>query len=194
MLGSKSSRGDASPWIKMGVSNYLAKPVKSSQLLEVLSTIMGTSRPSEAQKQKAPVPQVRSRDAYRVLVVEDNAVNRKVAFYMLEKQGHHVVEVENGKEALAALERHIFDLILMDVQMPVMDGFEATATIRNKEKTTGAHIPIIAMTAHAMKGDRDRCLQAGMDDYICKPLDPKEVFLKIDETMKRFKKTRSSIE
>ena len=190
MLGSKSSRGDASPWIKMGVSNYLAKPVKSSQFLEVLNAIMGNSRPAEAQKEKVPVPQVQSRNRYRILVVEDNAVNRKVAFHILEKQGHQVVEVENGKEALAALERHIFDLILMDVQMPVMDGFEATAAIRNKEKTSGAHIPIIALTAHAMKGDRDRCLQAGMDDYICKPLDPKEVFLKIDETMKRFKKTR----
>ncbi len=190
MLGSKSSRGDASPWIKMGVSNYLAKPVKSSQLLEALNSITGNSRPAEAQKEKAPVLKVQSRNRYRILVVEDNAVNRKVAFHILEKQGHQVVEVENGKEALAALERHIFDLILMDVQMPVMDGFEATAAIRNKEKTSGAHIPIIALTAHAMKGDRERCLQAGMDDYICKPLDPKEVFLKIDETMKRFKRTR----
>ncbi|MEE9502409.1 MAG: response regulator, partial [Candidatus Aminicenantaceae bacterium] len=99
-----------------------------------------------------------------------------------------VTGVEDGKEALKALENNIFDLILMDVQMPVMDGFEATETIRKKEESTGGHIPIIAMTAHAMKGDRERCLESGMDDYMTKPLNPAEVFQKINDAMKNKRK------
>jgi CheY-like chemotaxis protein len=111
-------------------------------------------------------------------------VNRKVAYFMLEKKGHIVTAVENGQEALKALETSLFDLILMDVQMPVMDGFEATEAIRKREARTGGHMPIIAMTAHAMKGDRERCLDSGMDDYTTKPLNPSEVFKKIDAVMR----------
>src|SRR5262249_54084731 len=96
--------------------------------------------------------------------------------FLLEKQGHTVVVVDNGQEALAALERQTFDLVLMDVQMPQMDGYEATERIRAKEQTTGWHVPIIAMTAHAMKGDRERCLQAGMEGYVAKPIQAKELF------------------
>ena len=112
----------------------------------------------------------------RILVAEDNPVNQTLAALLLQKQGHSVVLAGNGKEALAALERQAFDLVLMDVQMPVMDGFEATGRVREKEKATGGrHIPIIATTAHAIKGDRERCLGAGMDGYVSKPIDADEL-------------------
>jgi CheY-like chemotaxis protein len=110
-----------------------------------------------------------------ILLAEDNKINQKLAVAMLEKWGHTVVVASNGKEALAALEEQGFDLVLMDVQMPEMDGFEATAAIRGGEKATGRHIPIVAMTAHAMEGDRERCLEAGMDGYTSKPIRAKEL-------------------
>ena len=104
-----------------------------------------------------------------ILLAEDNAVNQKLAVRVLEKWGHHVVVASNGKKALAMLEQQEFDVVLMDVQMPEMDGLEATIAIRAKERSTTSHIPIIAMTAHAMKGDQERCLAAGMDSYLTKP-------------------------
>ena len=114
-----------------------------------------------------------------ILLAEDHPVNRRLAVLILERQGHRVTSVQNGREALAALERHSFDLILMDIQMPEMDGLEATLLIREREKGTGRHIPILAMTAHAMKGDREKCLAAGMDDYVTKPIRPAELFAAI---------------
>jgi signal transduction histidine kinase/CheY-like chemotaxis protein/HPt (histidine-containing phosphotransfer) domain-containing protein len=117
-----------------------------------------------------------SRRALRVLLAEDNVVNQKLAVRLLEKEGHSVVVVGNGQEAIAALDRGDFDAVLMDVQMPEMSGLEATATIREKEKETGRHQLIIALTAHAMKGDRERCLEAGMDHYLAKPIQSHELF------------------
>jgi len=191
MVGSKGNRGDASPWMKLGVSHSIAKPVRPSDLLTIIrAVISGSPRVADSAAEGPPISPAFSRKRFRVLVVEDNAVNRRVAYYLLEKQGHQVTEVENGKEALSALEKNIFDLILMDVQMPVMDGFEATAEIRKREQSAGSHTPIVAMTAHAMKGDRDRCLEAGMDDYVSKPLNPKELSIKIEETMERLGKSR----
>jgi signal transduction histidine kinase/ActR/RegA family two-component response regulator len=111
----------------------------------------------------------------RVLLAEDNAVNQKVASRFLEKEGHQVTLASDGRQALAALDRENFDVVLMDVQMPEMDGFEATAIIRAGERDTGKRLPIIAMTAHAMKGDRERCLAAGMDSYIAKPITAPEL-------------------
>jgi CheY-like chemotaxis protein len=119
--------------------------------------------------------------ALRVLLAEDNGVNRLVATQMLIKRGHSVTSAVNGREALAAATREPFDLILMDVQMPEMDGYEATAAIRRLESARNVYTPIIALTAHAMKGDRERCLLAGMDEYVAKPLDAAELF----ETMAR---------
>jgi len=119
----------------------------------------------------------------RILLADDNAVNQKLAVRLLEKCGHEVVATENGLEALAALEEQCFDLVLMDVQMPEMDGLEATAAIREKERSTPAHLPIIAMTAHAMKGDEERCLKAGMDDYVSKPIKPTELFAAIERAL-----------
>jgi CheY-like chemotaxis protein len=112
----------------------------------------------------------------RVLLTEDNAINQKLAVRLLEKRGHQVVVARNGKEALETLKRQKFDVVLMDVQMPEMDGFEATRRIRRSEQKTGGRIPIVAMTAHAMKGDRERCLETGMDGYVSKPLQPSELF------------------
>jgi two-component system sensor histidine kinase/response regulator len=103
-------------------------------------------------------------------LAEDNAVNQKIASRFLEKEGHRVTLASNGRQALAAIERENFDVVLMDVQMPEMDGFEATAAIRAQERDTGKRLPILAMTAHAMAGDRERCLAAGMDGYIAKPI------------------------
>jgi CheY-like chemotaxis protein len=105
-----------------------------------------------------------------ILLAEDNAINQKIACRFLERAGHRVTWTSNGQEALAALNRESFDLLLMDVQMPVMDGFEATAAIRSRERETSKHMPIIAITAHAMKGDQERCLAAGLDGYIAKPI------------------------
>jgi len=188
-VGSRNNLGDATPWLKAGVRGHLAKPVKLSELSEAMEQILEKTSPQKKEEELSVKTDTdkANLDCFKILVVEDNMVNRKVAHFMLEKRGHHITAVENGKEALEALDGNIFDLILMDVQMPVMDGFEATAAIRKKEEATGTHIPIIAMTAHAMKGDRERCLKAGMDEYVAKPLNPEEVFQKIDTAMKESK-------
>ena len=115
-----------------------------------------------------------------ILLAEDSLVNQKLAVALLEGQGHTVTVVNNGKEAVAATAAQKFDLVLMDVQMPEMDGLEATEQIRAREQQTGTHLPIIAMTAHALKGDRERCLAAGMDDYVAKPIRAEELFQAID--------------
>ena len=120
----------------------------------------------------------------RILLAEDNPVNQKVALRILEKHGHQVVVASNGREVIAELENRGwsgFDVVLMDVQMPQMDGFAATAAIREREKTSGAHLPIIAMTAHAMKGDRERCMQAGMDGYVSKPFQVQDLLEQVEQ-------------
>ena len=128
-----------------------------------------------------PVPSLRQahqapQHRLRILLAEDNAINQRLALRLLEKCGHQVAVTTNGREALAALDNGNFDVVLMDIQMPEMDGFEATAAIRSKERIVGTHLPIIAMTAHAMTGDRERCIGAGMDGYIAKPIRPQELF------------------
>ncbi len=139
------------------------------------------SLPSSIAKLTSPSPAaVPLTQSLNILVAEDNAINRLVAIRMLELAGHQVALATNGKEALAALDQRPFDLVLMDAQMPVMDGFEATAQIRAGEKATGKHVPIVAMTAHAMKGDRERCLNAGMDGYVPKPIQESELFVAIE--------------
>jgi CheY-like chemotaxis protein len=122
------------------------------------------------------------RPVLRVLLAEDNPVNQRVAARLLEKRGHHVALAINGREALAWLERERFDLILMDVQMPELDGIETTAIIRQREKREGGHIPIVALTAHAMHGDRERCLDAGMDNYVNKPIDAVKFLETVEST------------
>ena len=119
----------------------------------------------------------------RILLVEDNPVNRKVAVGILQKRGHRVQTAENGLEALRALETALFDVVLMDIQMPEMDGLQATTAIREMERASGAHLPIVAMTAHAMKGDRELCLAAGMDAYLTKPIMPKALFATLQDVV-----------
>ena len=121
----------------------------------------------------------------RILVAEDNAVNQKLVARLLEKRGHSVKVVANGREALDSLEQESYDLVLMDVQMPEMDGFEATGELRKREKQTGLHTPIIALTAHAMKGDRERCLEAGMDGYLSKPIRAQELDDLLENSIKQ---------
>jgi signal transduction histidine kinase/CheY-like chemotaxis protein len=176
MLSSAGQRGEAARCRELGVAAYLTKPVRQGELLEAISTALG-ARPAERSPSVLVAhPSLREDTNHlRILLVEDNAVNRILAIRLLEKRGHAVVAAINGKEALAAMERQSFDLVFMDVQMPEMDGFEATAALRNREKSTGEHLPVVAMTAHAMVGDRQRCLDAGMDDYITKPIRPEEL-------------------
>jgi CheY-like chemotaxis protein len=160
---------------ELGIAVHLMKPVKPSELLDgIVRTLGGTA--VRAPACAAPAAPLDGRCRLRVLLAEDNPVNQKLAVRLLENQGHTVVVAENGAQALAALEGDPFDLVLMDLQMPEMDGFEATAFIRRKEQGTGRHLPIIAMTAHALKGDRERCLAAGMDDYVSKPIQPETLF------------------
>lgn len=202
LLASPSHKGDAAPWQRLGSPAFVTKPIKSSALLEVVKTILEGSfeekpkeeeTPSPAQKATSQPPILSGETApdgplnsYRVLIAEDNIVNQKVVYFMLEKQGHLVTGVRDGKEAVEAVDKGIFDVILMDIQMPNMNGFEATAAIREKEKKSDRHTPIIAMTAHAMKGDREMCLEAGMDDYVPKPLKADELLTKIEEVVQKF--------
>jgi CheY-like chemotaxis protein len=136
--------------------------------------------PVESLDAGGPTPTRLKRAGLQVLLVEDNPVNQMLVLCLLEKQGHHIETAQNGKEALAALQQQHFDLVLMDVQMPEMDGFEATKAIRFAEMQSGRHVPIIAMTAHAMKGDRERCLETGMDGYVAKPIQSEELTKVID--------------
>jgi CheY-like chemotaxis protein len=119
----------------------------------------------------------------RVLLVEDNVVNQRIACTLLERQGHVVVVAENGRAALEALECTDFDLVLMDVQMPVMDGLAATTAIRRREEGTGRHVPIVALTANALKGDRERCLEAGMDGYVAKPFHFHSLWREVEQVL-----------
>jgi signal transduction histidine kinase/CheY-like chemotaxis protein/HPt (histidine-containing phosphotransfer) domain-containing protein len=168
MLTSCGQPADAGRCRALGLSAYLVKPVKQSELLQAIrAALSGTEGRSG---EPAPRPREGTPAPLRVLVAEDNYVNQRLARRLLERLGHTVVVASNGVEALAALDRHAIDVVLMDVQMPEMDGLEAAARIRRREEGTGRHLPIIALTAHAMKGDRERCLDAGMDDYVPKPI------------------------
>jgi CheY-like chemotaxis protein len=175
MLSSSGQYGQAARCHDLGISRHLTKPVEQRELLAAIRRALGHEPSARAASSEAlpvamlpgPLPDRR----FHVLVAEDNAVNQRLAVSLLERRGHHVTVAANGREALAILDRQRVDVVLMDVQMPDMGGFEATTVIRARERDSGTHVPIIAVTAHAMLGDRERCLQAGMDEYVTKPLD-----------------------
>ncbi|HKS96010.1 MAG TPA: response regulator, partial [Terriglobia bacterium] len=183
MLTSSGQRGDAARCRQVGVAAYLTKPVSESELLDTLRRVLADQSGGVPPALVTRYALREARSRLRILVVEDNPVGQHLAVRLVEKQGHSAVAVSSGREALAALERGKFDVALMDVQMPDMDGFETTAAIRRKEQQTGAHLPIVALTAHAMQGDRERCLAAGMDGYVTKPIGVKELFAAIEEVL-----------
>jgi two-component system sensor histidine kinase/response regulator len=172
MLSSAMPAGSTARCAALGIASSLTKPVTQSDLLDAILVAVG--RGSEGENPRNLDGGFAGTDLtgthLRILIAEDNLINRTVATGILEKQGHVLVHAATGREAIEAFSDGSFDLILMDVQMPEMDGFEATRQIRELEKITGSHMRIVAMTAHAMAGDRERCLAAGMDDYISKPL------------------------
>ena len=174
MLTSGRQRGDVARCGELGIAACLLKPVRQAELREAVIRVLQTKRdplPAPMSTRYFSRNQGDGRKPLDILVADDNRVNQTVASRLLEKRGHHVVMAANGNEALAALAQHSFDLVLMDVHMPGMDGFETTIAIREQEKTTGVHQSIVAMTALVMKGDRERCIAAGMDGYISKPID-----------------------
>jgi signal transduction histidine kinase/CheY-like chemotaxis protein len=181
MLTSGGQRGDALRCKELGMAAYLVKPVLQSDLLQALLNILGSREGKSKHAQLVTRHTLREGQApLRILLTEDNLVNQRLASRLLEKEGHTVVVADDGAKAVEAWKKNTFDLILMDVQMPVMDGMEATAVIRQAEAISGTHVPIIAMTAHAMTGDRQRFLQAGMDGYVSKPIHSRELLDAID--------------
>jgi two-component system sensor histidine kinase/response regulator len=195
MLSSAGLRGDAMRCRELGIAAYLTKPVRQSELLDAILTALGTRTSGSAQNALVTRHSLREkRGRLRVLLAEDNAVNQLVALRLLEKEGHTVTVTANGKKALEALERDAYDVILMDVQMPEMNGWEATRAIREQEKTTGGHIPIVAVTAHAMKGDQERCLTAGMDYYLTKPLRTADLLTILESIMNDISKPHPAAE
>ena len=176
LLTSGGQRGDGARCRELGVAGYLTKPVRQAELWSAVTGIMGHG--AVGQQQVAPITRHSLREhrtGLRILVAEDNAVNQLLVRRLLEREDHAVVIVNNGRDAVMATGQQDFDLVLMDVQMPEMDGLEATATIRRAENATGKRHRIVAMTAHAMNGDRERCLAAGMDGYLSKPVRPIEL-------------------
>jgi CheY-like chemotaxis protein/HPt (histidine-containing phosphotransfer) domain-containing protein len=175
MLTSAGHREDVERCKELGILSYLLKPVRRSDLLSAIGRALGEDwSGAQPDKPVQPVPTLRVRNL-RILVAEDNRVNQTVAVRTLEKMGHSVVVAEDGLQALSCLAREAFDLVLMDIQMPQMDGLAATRKIREAKLSGYSQIPIVAMTALAMKGDKERCLQGGMDGYVSKPLDRREL-------------------
>jgi two-component system, sensor histidine kinase and response regulator len=180
MLTSAGHAGDAARCQELGISGYLVKPVRQRELLEAIHALL-QGKPEQKTEPLVTTHSLReNRNRRQILLAEDNLVNQTLASRLLEKRGFRVTIAGDGRAALDELERESFDLVLMDVQMPKMGGFEATAAIREREKTTGLHIPIIAMTGHALKGDAERCIAAGMDAYLSKPIRTIELFTTIE--------------
>jgi two-component system, sensor histidine kinase and response regulator len=181
ILTSGGQRGDAARCKQLGVAAYLSKPFDRLELRDVLLHVLA-HEPAKPENRVLVTRHtvLEQADSLSFLVAEDNVVNQTLIARLLVKRGHSVVLAQNGREALEILEKQPFDIVLMDVQMPEMDGFEATKRIREKEKVSGAHQPIIALTAHAMKGDEERCLAEGMDGYVTKPIKLEELFSVIE--------------
>jgi len=181
ILTSMGERGDVKRLEALGCSAYLHKPVKQKMLSDAIIAVLGYKPPRGGTGRLITRHTLaeQKRQGMRILLAEDNAINQKLAIILLQKAGYSVDAVENGEQVLEKIQREQYNAVLMDVQMPVMDGFEATRRIRQQEAGKG-HIPVIAMTAHALKGDRERCIEAGMDDYVSKPLQPQALITAID--------------
>jgi CheY-like chemotaxis protein/HPt (histidine-containing phosphotransfer) domain-containing protein len=174
VLTSGDRPGDIARGKELGVGGYLVKPVKQSELFDSIVAVLGVTA-VESEKEAGAAAGTSPVPCLSILLAEDSLPNQKLAVGLLTKWGHTLTVAGNGREAVAAWESHPFDLILMDVQMPELDGLQATMLIRERERGTGRHVPIVAMTAHAMKGDREQCLAAGMDGYVPKPIRVKEL-------------------
>ena len=182
VLSSAGQKGDFAGCQEPNVEQYLTKPVGCSELRRAIVQALGRERQAVPEAPNS-TPATERCACLRVLLAEDNPVNRLLAIRLLQKRGHEVMVAVNGKDAMEQLGRGTFDVVLMDVQMPEMDGFEATAALRKRERVTGGHIPVIAMTAYAMQGDRERCLAAGMDGYLGKPIDAGQLFSTIERVL-----------
>jgi signal transduction histidine kinase/DNA-binding response OmpR family regulator len=181
LLTSAGRQGDAARCRDLGMAGYLTKPILAEQLIEAVQEVLGGREAGQETPFVTRHTLSENRSRLRLLLAEDNPVNRTMVTRMLEKRGHYVLAVENGRKVLETLENEpTFDVVLMDLQMPELDGFETTAAIREKERESGDHIPIIALTAHAMKGDRERCLARGMDGYVSKPIQMSELMGALD--------------
>jgi CheY-like chemotaxis protein len=178
---------------QIGETIYLRKPITCAELWKVIIIALGRPEIQEVQEdQMVPCHKLydlthslerTAKRRWRILLAEDNIVNQRLVVRLLEKHGHTMIVANTGREVLAALDQQSVDLVLMDVQMPDMDGLEATAIIREQERQRGGHLPIIALTAHAMKGDQDRCLASGMDDYISKPINAQTLWTAISRAL-----------
>jgi two-component system, sensor histidine kinase and response regulator len=190
MLSSGARRGELARSRQLGLSASLTKPIRQNELRDAIARSLDRRTHQAPPRTVASVVERRttkSATALRVMLAEDNAVNQRLATRLLEKRGHHVTIASNGQEALDLLDRGSYDLVLMDVQMPLLDGLEATRLIREREKRSGCHQPIVALTAHAVKGDKERCEQAGMDGYLAKPIRPQELDAVLQEYIDRVK-------
>jgi len=195
MLTSAVRPGEVARCRRIGIAAHLTKPVKQSDLLDTILSLLGEAVP-RARVTETPRVSRKASGRMRILLAEDNAVNRRLVVRVLEKRGHSVVTAPNGRVALEALDRaggEGFDAVLMDVQMPEMDGFAATAAIREREKARGTRLPVIAMTAHALKGDRERCLAAGMDEYLSKPIQIPEL-IQLVERLRPLRRAKRPVE
>ena len=201
ILTSLGQRGDASYLKQLGCKAYLVKPVKQSHLFNTIVNVLQMKKekaePDKSEESSEPeiitahTIEEQMRNGVRILLAEDNLINQKVALKILQKRNYSVDVVNNGKEAVKAALRQHYDIILMDVQMPVMDGYEATQKLRAK-LSPKEHIPIIAMTAHAMKGDREKCLLAGMDDYISKPIKPDDLYAMLEKWINKIQNEKET--
>jgi PAS domain S-box-containing protein len=184
MLTSSARPGDRARCLELGVASHLSKPIKRSALFDTLTEVLAGRVGTRARRAgPTAVPLSKGYRRLRVLVAEDNVVNQQVVMGFLDRAGHAAVVVSTGTEVLVALEQHEFDVVLMDLQMPELDGLETTSAIRKRERSTGGHIPIVALTAHVVKGDAERCLAAGMDAYLAKPLRGRDLFAAIESVL-----------
>ena len=183
MLTSGARPRDSSEFQSIGITSHLLKPAKQSEMYDAVVSSLSASglKTNPMLTKETPAKLQVSSYELRILLAEDNLVNQKLAIGILTKLGHRVTVANNGKEALEKLQQATYDIVLMDVQMPEMDGLAATRELRRREQQTQTHIPVVAMTAHAMKGDREHCLAAGMDDYLTKPIRLKDMFEKLGE-------------